>query len=86
MATCKQLAIVLDSACGWTVCYDTNHLFYAFQLYNTEYTRECVNTPEGIYTPGRHRISNICNIFSERSKLPPQDTYPALAVGYPPPV
>ena len=37
MATHEQLAIVLDSARGWTAvpmtstgCYDTNHLFYAF--------------------------------------------------------
>ena len=37
MATREQLAIILDSARGWTVCadvcYDTNHLFYAFQVY-----------------------------------------------------
>ena len=49
MATREQLAIVLDSARGWTavpmtstVCYDTNHLFYAFHGVYTEFTRECI--------------------------------------------
>ena len=55
MATHEQLAIALDSARGWTAvpmtltgCYDTNHLFHAFHSAYTEYTRECVNTPEGV--------------------------------------
>ena len=54
MATREQLAVVLDSARGWTAvpmtltgCYDTNHLFYAFHSVHTEYTRECVNKPSG---------------------------------------
>ena len=55
MATHEQLAIALDSACGWTAvpmtstgCYDTNHLFYALHGVYTEFTQECVNTPEGV--------------------------------------
>ena len=55
MATREQLAIPLDSASGWTAvpmtstgCYDTNHLFYAFHDVYTEFTQECINTPEGV--------------------------------------
>ena len=49
MATREQLAIVLDSAHGWTAvpmtstgCYDTNHRLYVFHGVYTEFTRECV--------------------------------------------
>ena len=52
MATCEQLAVVLDSARGWTAvpmtltgCYDTNHLFYA------------LHSVYSVYTPGRHRTT-----------------------------
>ena len=56
MATREQLAIVLDSARGWTAvpmtspgCYDTNQLFYAFHGMYTEFTWECLYTHlEGI--------------------------------------
>ena len=56
MATHEQIAIVLDSARGWTAVpmttstgfYDTNHLFYAFHGVYTEFTQECVSKPSGV--------------------------------------
>ena len=60
MATCEQLAIVLDSARGQTAvpmtstgCYDTNHLLYLclpWYVYR-------IHSGMSVYTPGRHRIT-----------------------------
>ena len=47
-------AIALDRARGWTAvpmtstgCYDTNHIFYAFQVC-IQNTRGTSNTPKGV--------------------------------------
>ena len=61
MATCKQLATVLNSARGWTAvpmtstgCYDTNHLFYPFHGVYTDHSGNVLinprATPSGVLT------------------------------------
>ena len=67
MATREQLAIVLDSARGWTAVPMTltgsNHLFYAFHSVYTEYTRELLinprATPSGVLTNPRATPSGV---------------------------
>ena len=76
MATSKQLAIVLDSARGWTACAsDVNWLLQI--TYSTR--RGLINTfPHVfcIYTPGRHRITNT--YLSVGHKSLPIKTFQAL--------